>query len=1135
MAATSTPWALGATHNTMTADISAPTPVANPSSESPIKPKSFNMMEGGANKESGSGNNKDAAVPSSPVVPTSPLPEPSSSPEIPSSPVENNPVCDGSSVMANGGRDGEDEEGVATETKTPGGVGAASEPEAGSADAVGDAAKGDISVVANGAAASPEICEKEGQGEAAGEVEDSAGEGREKTAGGVAAERLMAAPSTRAVSTLVEDGAVGDESVTENVHGDGAVGNESVTENVDGEGESAEAVEAAAAAAAAIAAAVTTAAKHGPVLSTVSAGASAAGNGHNSPHGSPRQETDEHAARASDAATAALMAALASATRDPPPQRRPPATARQSPSLSKTSPTAAGTTPSCLKSENHSELGSCAAATTERENRHGGSRSRDLVMFFSKLPRPLEEGAAGGNGEEELESLVYRAMLSAGYRWPQPVPASGGESAAMESEDDADALADLPLPLTLSESSGPCMVGYFGADGSADSHRCMGTWAMSKKDLSEAEKVESRASPFEFKALPRRDGDPMQFPHSGAYQGHFLVRQTPRPVLKVSEDKLEINFARNREGFWNVEGEGHNRYGSFSIAGRLDGDRRLEVYRSYKPAPKSARGGHRRANSISTQDTGAGTGSYSAPPAHSHSLYGRSPKRGKHPRTDLNPPAASLPSASPPGAPGGLNGIAAGGWHADAAGRGGGDSSHDAPAPAGSRRVSRTPSYLISDIGSEGTAHLSQGLRKCLTVLKSVMSVPRKSEWFLAPVDHVALQLLDYTRIIKRPMDLGTVRKNLESGQYENSSEFAADVRLVFSNARLYNSDPTCDVHVAARELNELFETKFHALGSSLDNPPSKRKKSPTSGGGAGGGGAESRRGGGPGVSAGWDTFSDPNSYFSELEQDHDDSEPQPPKEKKRKSWAAGGEGSATGASASKKARPASESAPQISIPEMKSIAPLTSPYISFPGPNLSPFPRACTEKNASPDVSLIPTQGGAAKRQGSAKSTGSSRKKKEGGGAKKAAGGGAKSKGGGGANSGAGGAKPKTPKATKAPKAPKAPKTPKPKTPKAGRGGAEAAAAAQVPLTFDEKKALSVAINKLDQDNLTRVVEIIQNRMPLGSSDEEIELDIDAMDNLTLRDLQRFIMEVSGGPNGAGGVGVGGDGSESDSESEAW
>lgn len=101
----------------------------------------------------------------------------------------------------------------------------------------------------------------------------------------------------------------------------------------------------------------------------------------------------------------------------------------------------------------------------------------------------------------------------------------------------------------------------------------------------------------------------------------------------------------------------------------------------------------------------------------------------------------------------------------------------------------------------------------------------------------------------------------------------------------------------------------------------------------------------------------------------------------------------------------------------------------------------------------------------------------------------------------------------------------------KAAKAEAEsqAAAAAAVPLTFDEKKALSVAINKLDQNNLTRVVEIIQNRMPLGSSDEEIELDIDSMDNLTLRDLQRFIMDVSskGGSSRKGG--------DSDSDAETW
>ncbi len=82
------------------------------------------------------------------------------------------------------------------------------------------------------------------------------------------------------------------------------------------------------------------------------------------------------------------------------------------------------------------------------------------------------------------------------------------------------------------------------------------------------------------------------------------------------------------------------------------------------------------------------------------------------------------------------------------------------------------------------------------------------------------------------------------------------------------------------------------------------------------------------------------------------------------------------------------------------------------------------------------------------------------------------------------------------------------------------------------------MAINNLDQGNLTRVVEIIQARMPLGSSDEEIELDIDSMDNLTLRDLQAFIKEVSGKAGGGGsrkGGGGGGGGVDSDSEGEQW
>lgn len=151
----------------------------------------------------------------------------------------------------------------------------------------------------------------------------------------------------------------------------------------------------------------------------------------------------------------------------------------------------------------------------------------------------------------------------------------------------------------------------------------------------------------------------------------------------------------------------------------------------------------------------------------------------------------------------------------------------------------------------------------------------------------------------------------------------------------------------------------------------------------------------------------------------------------------------------------------------------------------------------------------------------------KGGGNAKGAKGGGAKG-GGGGGKKGAGSRGGANSEKAAADKAARAAKAAAAAVAKAAQ--AQAAAAAAVPLTFDEKKALSVAINKLDQNNLTRVVEIIQARMPLGSSEEEIELDIDSMDNLTLRDLQAFIMEVSS----KGGRRAGGD-ADSDSDAETW
>lgn len=56
-----------------------------------------------------------------------------------------------------------------------------------------------------------------------------------------------------------------------------------------------------------------------------------------------------------------------------------------------------------------------------------------------------------------------------------------------------------------------------------------------------------------------------------------------------------------------------------------------------------------------------------------------------------------------------------------------------------------------------------------------------------AQVDWVTMNLPDYPEIIKKPMDLGTIRSRLSSGHYATLSGFADDVQLVWDNAKLFN------------------------------------------------------------------------------------------------------------------------------------------------------------------------------------------------------------------------------------------------------------------------------------------------------------------------------------------------------------
>ncbi|KAJ0801378.1 putative chromatin remodeler Bromodomain family [Helianthus annuus] len=113
--------------------------------------------------------------------------------------------------------------------------------------------------------------------------------------------------------------------------------------------------------------------------------------------------------------------------------------------------------------------------------------------------------------------------------------------------------------------------------------------------------------------------------------------------------------------------------------------------------------------------------------------------------------------------------------------------------------------------GGEVDESLMKNCRQALTKL-----MKHKLSWvFNKPVDAVALGLHDYHQIIKRPMDLGTVKSNLSKGLYSNPLDFASDVRLVFENAMLYNPR-TDEVHGMADQLFRYFEELFRPIQAKL-------------------------------------------------------------------------------------------------------------------------------------------------------------------------------------------------------------------------------------------------------------------------------------------------------------------------------
>lgn len=101
-------------------------------------------------------------------------------------------------------------------------------------------------------------------------------------------------------------------------------------------------------------------------------------------------------------------------------------------------------------------------------------------------------------------------------------------------------------------------------------------------------------------------------------------------------------------------------------------------------------------------------------------------------------------------------------------------------------------------------------LKFCDEVLKEISSAKnwQLNQYFTHPVDPVALNIPTYFQIIKKPMDLGTIRNKLNNNVYEKAKEFEEDVRLIFKNCYKFNPDGDL-VNASGHQLEELFNTKW--------------------------------------------------------------------------------------------------------------------------------------------------------------------------------------------------------------------------------------------------------------------------------------------------------------------------------------
>ena len=296
---------------------------------------------------------------------------------------------------------------------------------------------------------------------------------------------------------------------------------------------------------------------------------------------------------------------------------------------------------------------------------------------------------------------------------------------------------------------------------------------------------------------------------------------------------------------------------------------------------------------------------------------------------------------------------------------------------------------------------------------------------FYQPVDPVALNIPQYFDVIKNPMDLSTMKKKLDFGEYQSAAEYEADFRQMVQNCYTFNR-PGDAVYMMGQRAEELFGRKWAEKPAYKDRDsfgvPSQRGKKKKSFAGI----------------SDFDSSSDDDEDADKIQIQMVEQQIQllqrqleALRHKRRRKM----EKRKSGGGSRRSSKGSSSHVDYYSVPASASA------FVSG-------------EDMYSSSMSIA--------------------------------------------------APPKEPKAPRPPKTPKPPKEKK----KVGRPRKPIDPPEIREITFEEKRDLSEAIPMLSAEKLNRVVQIIHESMPhlKDNAGDEIELDIDSLDLVTLNRLWYFV-----------------------------